>query len=193
MSAIDFGEPPAPMQLKMMGLERSGRGPGRRSFQEAAAAAAGRLPLPLPSSNGGTDGILSSVPIIQPVGHGRHYSPGPLGSCRLPGRRTDAWTGQSVSPISLLPPPASASTGDPGHLDVYYALDEEMRHILMAPAAVRVRECDRIGDDELEAAHGLSVSVLAILCCPVLSVSGPAGGELAHWSLASVATSDPHH
>lgn len=99
---------------------------------------------------------------------GRARPPGPLGSCR--GRRTDAWTGQSVSsPISLLPPPPVIQTI---WTFTYYAPDE-MRHILMAPAAVRVRQCDRIGDDELDAADWLSASVLALPPGPSCAVLCP--------------------
>lgn len=104
-----------------VGRARGGRAGGRdeasrkRRRQQVACR-----PLPSsPHSNGETDGILSSVPIIhQPVGHGRHYSPRPHGQ-QLPGRRTDAWTGQSVSPIADFF--TAASTGDPGHLDVLRA------------------------------------------------------------------------
>lgn len=158
----------------MMSLEGSvrrprARGPGRgagRSFQEAAAAA-GRLPLPLPHSNG--ERQMESYPLCQLFSQsGRARPPGPLGSCR--GRRTDAWTGQSVSsPISLLPPPPVIQAI---WTFTYYAPDE-MRHILMAPAAVRVRQCDRIGDDELDAADWLSASVLALPPGPSCAVLCP--------------------
>jgi len=178
----------------MMSLERSGRrprargpGPGR-SFQEAAAAA-GRLSLP--HSNG--ERQMESYPLCQLFSQSGRARPALLARALgqlPPAGPTDGCVDRPISVPDFF---TAASTGDPGHLDVLVYAPDEMRHILMASAAVRVRECDRIGDDdELDAADWLSASVLALPSGPSCAVLCPVRfrtprGELAHWSLASLA------
>jgi hypothetical protein len=144
------------------GRAREGWGP-RRSFQEAAAAA-GRLTLR--HSNGGeTDGILSSVPIIQPVGLGTAGSTRQV-PCAAAGP-TDGCVDRPISvPISLLPPPPVIQAM------WTYAPRRHALYIYNGCSRGRARACDRIGDDDLDAANWLSGSVLAlppvlhVLSCP---------------------------
>lgn len=144
------------------GRAREGWG-SRRSFQEAAAAA-GRLTLR--HSNGGeTDGILSSVPIIQPVGLGTAGSTRQV-PCAAAGP-TDGCVDRPISvPISLLPPPPVIQAM------WTYAPRRHALYTMVVPAAVRVRAT---GSETTTSTRltGSPVPYLPFrryfMCCPVRS------------------------